>query len=401
MRAFTWHAALLAITVTFTEINTVIPAMILQIGGAELHVGIVSAIMIGIPLVAQLTFASLLHGKKRKKPFLITAITLRIVALAAISLTIVLVGRFPVAGALTIIYLELLVFSAGGAFAGISYVDIIGKSISRPNLRIFFTRKQMISGFGILLSALIARQILRTFPYPVNYAILFASAALMLLAASGGFWMVKEHESPESRGTSLLRTIASIPTILRSDRQLRRYIVFNNLIGCTIALIPFYMAFAKRVYTLDANLAGNVLFIQIVGNIGSSLVWPSVVKRWGYHRILRMWSIVTVALPVAAALAGYFAPPGVFISLFFFVGVSTSARMVTQDVMIVELSTDENRVLYTGIVGTMNLTVVLLPILLGVLIRWAGYVPIFLGISLVAVLANVALSRLQQPSPGQ
>ena len=49
--AFLWHAALLAITATFIEINTVLPAMIIQIGGNEFHIGIMTSIMIGVPMM--------------------------------------------------------------------------------------------------------------------------------------------------------------------------------------------------------------------------------------------------------------------------------------------------------------------------------------------------------------
>ncbi|MBN2874063.1 MAG: hypothetical protein JXM71_03120, partial [Spirochaetales bacterium] len=130
LRAFLWHAVFLSITVTFTEINTVIPALILEIGGRELHVGIAAAIMTGVPLVSQLFFSGLLLGKSRKKPYLITAISLRVVSLFAIAATILYIGSVSVPFALAVIYAELLVFTTGGAFAGISYVDILGKSLS-------------------------------------------------------------------------------------------------------------------------------------------------------------------------------------------------------------------------------------------------------------------------------
>ncbi|MDT8299230.1 MAG: hypothetical protein RQ801_13065, partial [Spirochaetaceae bacterium] len=106
--AFIWHAALLAVTATFIEINTVLPAMIIRVGGNELHIGIMSAIMIGISLIAQLSFAGYLHGRRRKKPFLILGINLRILALIGMALTVMDIGRFSLAVGLGLIYIELL-----------------------------------------------------------------------------------------------------------------------------------------------------------------------------------------------------------------------------------------------------------------------------------------------------
>ncbi|MDD4083007.1 MAG: hypothetical protein PHD05_06490, partial [Sphaerochaetaceae bacterium] len=68
---FLWHAIFLSLTTTFTEVNTVIPALILSIGGSSIHVGIVSAIVIGLPVVTKLFFSSFLSSRKMKKPYLL------------------------------------------------------------------------------------------------------------------------------------------------------------------------------------------------------------------------------------------------------------------------------------------------------------------------------------------
>ena len=73
-RAFLWHAALLAVTTTFTDINTVLPSLFLKLGGGELHLGILTGIMVGVPLAGQLLFAGWLHGRPRKKPYLLLAL---------------------------------------------------------------------------------------------------------------------------------------------------------------------------------------------------------------------------------------------------------------------------------------------------------------------------------------
>jgi len=398
-RAFLWHAVFLSIAVTFTEINTVIPALILEIGGRELHVGIVTAIMIGIPLLAQLSFAGYLQGKTQKKAYLIGAIVTRVLSLAALGATILGIRRFSMAQALLLIYGELLLFTVSGAFAGISYVDLLGKGLSPPLLRRFFPTKQLVSGVGILLSALGARYILGRFPYPHNYALLFTGASLFLFVAISGFWTMREEPSPVAPSPGLAATLAQLPALLRQDKNLRTYILYNNLMGTTMALIPFYLALARRRYTLDPALAGNVLFVQIVGNILAGLIWPRLVRRGGYRLILRVWSATAAVLPVAALAVSALAPSLAYVFLFLPVGLSVSARLVTQDAMIVQLSNAENRVLYTGIVGTLNLTVAIFPILMGLLIRTAGYVPVFLGVSLAAAASFYSLRALDCGDP--
>jgi len=396
-RAFLWHAVFLSITVTFTEVNSVIPAMILQVGGGEIHVGIVTAIMIGVPLVAQLNFAGLLHGQRRKKPALLLGIHLRVLSLALIAGTVMMVRHFTVLQALLVIYGELLLFTLSGAFAGMAYVDLAGKSFQGELRTRFFTRKQIIASIGILISAVTARQILSALEYPATYSTLFAAAAGILLIGTLGFWMIREKPVESGGRRSYLETLRTLPAVLKKDANLRVYLFFINFIGFHTALTPFYVALAAHRYTLDPRVAGNLLFIQIVGMVSASLLWPRVVKPAGFKGILRIWSLLGILLPPLALFIGWILPLPVYLGLFLFTGASISARKVSQEAVIVELSTEENRILYTGIVGTLNLSIVIFPIILGGLIRLIGYVPVFLGVSVLSAAAFFILSRLVCP----
>ena len=382
--AFIWHALFLAITVTFTEVNTVIPALILQIGGSEIHVGIVSAIMIGVPLVSKLHFAAYLSRKSRKKPSLITGISLRIIALALIGLTLLHVQRFSLIELLIVVYAELLMFTLGGAFAGIAYIDLIGNSFDAGMRKRFFTRKQIISSVGILLSAALARSVMLSRQYPANYTILFFAASAVLFIASLGFWRVREVPRELKKTMGYLQTLRSIPYLLKKDRSLRYYIVYLNAVSAHLALIPFYAVFAQRRYYLDAGVAANMLFIQIVGMIAASLIWPRVVNVRGFKGVLRIGAVNAALLPAAALAVGYFAPLPVYLVLYSLVGAAVSAKMVSENAVIVELSSEDDRILYSAVAGTLNVSIIVLPLLLGLLIAWLGFIPVFLAVSIGA-----------------
>ncbi|MFA7127305.1 MAG: MFS transporter, partial [Bacilli bacterium] len=45
--AFLIHALFLALTLNFIDINTVVPNMLAELGGTAMHMGILSAIMVG------------------------------------------------------------------------------------------------------------------------------------------------------------------------------------------------------------------------------------------------------------------------------------------------------------------------------------------------------------------
>ena len=76
--AFIWHAFWLALANTFAERNTVLPGLILFVGGSQIEVGILTAITVGVPIVSQLAFAAYLSQKKLKKNYLLIGIYLRV-----------------------------------------------------------------------------------------------------------------------------------------------------------------------------------------------------------------------------------------------------------------------------------------------------------------------------------
>ncbi len=395
--AFLWHALFLSVTVTFTDLNSVIPAMILQVGGGEIHVGAASAIMIGIPLVTKLFFAGILHSRRRKKPALLAGIHMRVLALGLISATLLAAPRLSVARGLAFIYGELLLFTLGGAFAGIAYVDLVGKSFSREVRARFFTRKQILSAWAVLASAVIARQLLAVLTYPRNYAILFAAAAAGLILAAGGFWKLREAPSAAGPSRGFRRALQSIPAILREDANLRNYVLFTNFLGFHTALIPFYVALAKNRYYLDPGLAGTLLLLQIAGMVAASFLWPRLVRRYGYAGVLRTWTGMALLLPAASLLVSRWLPLPFYAALFLFSGAANGARRISQDAVIIELSPPEERVLYSGIWGTLNLSAALYPLLLGALLSLWGYPPVFLAVSASAGLAGLFLHRICCP----
>lgn len=395
--AFFWHAIFLSITATFTEVNSVIPAMVLHVGGGEIHVGIVSAIMIGVPLLAKLNFAGFLQSKGKKKPYLLTGIHLRIISLALIAVTLWQIKLLSTGTLLLLIYIELLLFTVSGAFAGISYIDLVGKSFSSETRKLFFTRKQFISSIGILLSAFIARQILNSFGFPMSYLTLFAAASAVLLIASGGFWFIREKPAENSVRKSYFQTLRMIPHILKTDSTIRAYLWYVNFIGFHVALTPFYVSFAKQQYYLDPALAGNLLFIQIVGMVLSSLLWPRLVGRGGFKIVLKIWTVLSITLPFLALTVGFLLPLPFYLALFTFTGATLSARMVSQDAVIVELSTEQNRVLYSAIIGTLNISIVIFPIILGSLIKVTGYRPVFIGVGALSAFGFLFLNKMVCP----
>lgn len=390
--AFLWHAVFLALTVALTEINTVLPSLVVKSGGGTVEIGLLTAIMVGTPIVGQLLFAGYLHMQPRKRGFLLLGVGLRVAALAAVAGILLISESLSARLLMSSVFILMFVFAISGTFAGVSYTDILGKSLAVEQRGRFFVNRQLLTSLAFLISAPASRWILGHYAYPLNYFWMFALAALLLFCAAFGFWAIDEpYVRPAHEAHSFFAVLKAVPSYLREDRVLFRYILLVNLTGFGLTLMPFYVAFASRHYGLSGEQVGTYLLVQIVGMILSNFVWAKVVKNFGFSNVVRGCIICGSLLPILVlCLSGM--PLPVFLSVFFLMGVAISARKIAFDGILIEITTNTNRALYKGIVGTTSLTTALFPLLAGGLIQQFGYLPVFLAVSLFVASAWLTVS---------
>ncbi len=394
--ALVWHGFWLALAQTFAERNTVLPALILSVGGTQTTLGILTSIVIGVPFLAQLIFAGYLNPKPLKKKFLVLGILLRVSAFAGLSATVYFYDKIPSDAVLATIFFLMLLFSVSGAFAGVSYTDIVGKSMDTPTRKKFLVTRQFISGIGLLISALAARQVLKMFDYPDNYQVLFAIAAALLFIASFGFMAIKEKPSEISeKHNSIADVIRSVPSIIKTDTNFRTFIIIVNLTGFALTIIPFYIALGKTAFRIDEGDVGNLLLTQIVGMILSNLFWSKYVHSKGYKNVLKTFIAFQIALPILFLIFTDALPFVFYNALFFLVGLSISAQKISIEGILYEITTESNRALYSGVYGALSITISLFPLFSGILMKHIGFAPIFTGVSLIAFSSLLFVNRLK------
>ncbi|MBB6481401.1 MFS transporter [Spirochaeta isovalerica] len=397
-RGFLVHGIFLALTVTFTEINSVLPALVLQVGGSEIHIGIITAIMVGLPLVSQLLFAPFIQSRKKKRAYLLGGIYMRMFALFGIGMLLLGADSLTPALVLTFIYGGLILFSLSGAFAGISYVSLIGTTIPDSLRHRFFLRKQVFWSIGVLLSGILTRYIIKGFSGSVRYAFLFSLASLMLALASIGFWMIREQEESSSERPGLNEIIHSMKSILKEDHTFRNYCLTANILTSAIVLIPFYLPSLIRWYGIPSSFVGTIVLLQMGGMLVSNLIWPRIVGPLGFKGILKIESIGGFAIPlimVIALAAG--AGKWLVFLLFPLLGALSSAHKMSGEAVLVQISNKEKRALYSGIYGAINLTSALAPLLIGILLNVLPFQFIFLALGFICLTAYPLIGRMVCP----
>lgn len=399
--ALYWHSFFLAVTMSFTEINTVMPALILEAGGGERAVGALTAIMIGLPLVAQLLFASFLHSRPRKTPYLLAGINLRVIALAAAAAAIAGIGTDR--SIIPVVFVTMALFALSGAFAGVSYTEMMGKVVATAQRRSFFVNRQIASGVGLLVSAITTRLFLGATSFPQGYVLLFAMAAGFLLVATGGFWVLEEPEETPARSTpdeessrpeGIIAALRQVPTIVKTDANMRSLIVAVNLGALGFTAIPLITALAHRSYTLEASSVGWFVILQVVGMLAANALWSRLIKRGGFRFVLRAELILLAALFPLSLIVSSLLPLWSFALLYLVAGSAISAHRLGVEAILVQISPDDRRALYAGIFGAANLGTALLPLATGFLTRGLGFTPVFLAAAVTALVAIIPANRI-------
>jgi hypothetical protein len=382
--SFLWHSVFLALAVNFMDVDTIIPAMMLDAGGSPLQLGILTAIMLGGGRFGQLFFAPFLNNQPIKKGYLLGGINARILVLGGMAIVFYFSSLMKDDFIIWTIFILISLFSFSGAFANINYVDIFGKSILEKKRKSFFSIKHALSNIFVFLSAFLVREVLTAFGYPVNYTALFLIAAIFLGIASGGFWRIKEIPSSISKIYGLKNFLHIIAQEIRNNKRLRNYLLLINTQGIYVALMPFLILYAREIFGAGSQDIGNFLLLKVIGGIltGSVLFYYS--KRIKYRYMIYIASIIAILIPLLLLLL-----PGsvLFPYIFLLGGMVFTIHTISMNGILLEVTTNENRALYTGLSGAGGILPVLFPFLSGWIITEFGFTHFFVLFILIICLS--------------
>ena len=368
--SFLWHAGFLALAKNFMDVDTIIPAMIVEAGGGAMHIGIMTAIMLGGASFTQLFFAPYLSNQTYKKKYLLAGINTRIFSLVGLGALLFMLKGEQVGYVLWLAFLFITLFSLAGAFANVSYYDILGKSVNPQKRKTFFSSNQIISGAIVLGAAFLVKKVLVWKDFPVNYALMFFFGGALLLVASGGFWSVRETVPSTMKISGVKNFIHVMKQELKSNKKLLYFLGFINTQGIAISFLPFVILYAKETFNTQRSDTGNFLLFKVIGIVFVSLLVLLGAKKLKYNILLYSNVALTLLLGgLAWGISGIDGLKYIFVAG----GVVYSLYTMTMNGLLLEISGNENRALYTGFAGAGNILPALFPLLGGTLIQLFGF----------------------------
>ena len=389
--SFLWHAIFLALAQNFMDVDTIIPAMVIDAGGTAVQVGILTAILVAGGKFSQLFFVPFVQHHPFKKFFLLMGINLRVLALAGMAVLFFFASQIGSSLIIWIIFLLILLFSLSGGFANINYLDILGKSVLPKKRKAFFSIKQVLSSVFVLLSAFFAKWVLSRADYPLNYTILFFIAAGLLAIASIGFWRIREIPVLHNITKGIRIFVKDVLKEIRCNRRLKQYLLVINTQGIGLALMPFLILYAKQTFHAGSDQIGNFLIFKVIGSILSGSLLFYFAHRIRYQYMLYLTSAVAFLIPL---LILQFPGSILFPHIFLAGGIVFSLYSITFQGVLLELSRDENRTLYAGLSGAGSFLPVLFPFIGGWIVSNTGFTAFFIFFLVIIFLSFIFIFKL-------
>ncbi len=381
--AFFWHGIFFAISAALVDLNTVLPGFITNLSQSKIVLGIATSILMGGPILFQILFIRIIDPLPYKKGTLLIGIYLRVISFFGMFLASLYLPAISPILTIYVLFILLLIFSISGGFAGMSYMDIIGKITEKKTRGEFFAIKQFLSAAASIAAGLTVRKVLnlKTLPFPKNYATLFLLATIALFIASIGFLLIKEPKTEKKREDRGFKEYFSlIKEILKRDHNFLKFIIIENIAGLGIMIIPFYLSFAKDLIKIKESEIGTYLTFQILGAIFSNLLWGKISKHIGSKKTLEICLLLGSMLPIIAIIIQKFIPV-LFFLVFFGVGMVISGRQISFNTYLLDISPEDHRAVYVGINGSLVIFMIILPLIGGGLIETLGYYITFLFVS--------------------
>lgn len=389
---FLWHSVFLALATSFIDVDTIMPSVITGAGGGPFHMGLLVSIMLGGSSVSQLLFATYLHRKSYKKAFLLIGINLRILALIGLSVFFFLLKGLMGTGEVWFILALVSVFSFSGAFANISYIDMMGKSILKGQRKSFLSLKQVVFSAGILISAITAFWVLSLSEGPTSYGVLFILAAAFLLIASVGFWRIREVKGKVLPINGSLDFIKFIVKEIRERSQLRNYLLIISSLGNILGLMAFMVLYARMNSPAQDIPVGSMLLLKVFGAVIAGSVLYYFSKKFKYGTLLYIAVLMALLLPLIALLS--LNNPIIFMSVFFIGGVLITIYVVSMGGILLEISTKKNRALYAGAAGAGSIIPAIFSMVGGWVIHTYGFNAFFILFAMVVSGSLVFIRKL-------
>lgn len=356
-RRFIWANGLQNIGDQIVAPKTVLPWLFSAAGVPAVFTSLLVPIREAGSMLPQAALSPWVTSQRSRKRVWLIGSWGQAIAAALIALGALLFGAWLL-GLLTLVLLA--VFAVFRSLCSIAGKDVQGRTIAKGHRGQITGRATALAGaFTLAIGAalmLLPEELPRW-----TLGALLAAGALTWVAAALVFAGIQEPEA-EPQPDATERGFRDTLQLVRTDRQLQRFLLVRSLMLVTALSTPFIITLASEQH---AQLSGLGAFIIASG--GASLLGGRISGRWSDRssKSTMAWaagtaSTVLVLLVFSARLAPDSINAWVMPLGFFIVNLAHTAVRVSRKTYLVDMAEGDRRTLITGVANTVMGVVLLL-----------------------------------------
>jgi len=381
---------------SFIASATVLPALILHLGGGNVAVGSLNVLVwVGI-LLPQTFAARYTQTLEWKKPWAFRYGAMQRAVIFLIGVIVLVGGASHPALTLALFF---IFFALNQVLIGVSspgWFDMYAK-MTPLELRGRLTGiRSALAGAGSFACSFLLTFLLATFVFPYNYAIAFLIASafqftsLILLGR-----LVEDAPSKVVPLAPLRSYFVQLKGIFVQIIEFRKYVIACVLLTFATLPVGFMTVYAMQRFDAGEAFVGRFTILMVSGQIAGSVLNGFIAD----HRGNKLALLVASFSLLAASICAFFAPSLEWsYPAFFFLGIYLGSELMTRYNLAIEFCPVEQRSTYLGLMNTMMAPFFLVGIFGGWLANVAGYHAVFGAGILFSLIAITYLAvKVKEP----
>jgi hypothetical protein len=293
----------------------------------------------------------------------------------------------------------LAIFAVARSVCSVSYKDVLGKTVARS------TRGTATGAAGTVAAVFVL-----LFGGLLSIGILEKSVGVVVavLLIAGGLWMTAavifstlvEAPGATEGGRNALKVAISQISLLKSDRQLVRFIITRSLLTATAMAPPYLVALSGEYGSRQFGQLGPFVVASGLATVLSSFIWGRLSDRSSRKVLIFAALVGAVALSAAAAigisaeqiLKGTLILPG----LHFILMIGYQGVRIGRSTHLVDMAEPEKRAAYTALSNTIIGLVLILGGLFGAVAQMAGESAVLAVFAVMAIAAAFLARTLDE-----
>jgi MFS family permease len=385
----------------FTSGSTILPLFISKLTSSNILVGLASTLEAVGWFLPQMAVAAVTLHQRNQMPLYIKTAFLRTIAFLLLAMLVFFSKTVHPSYLLTAFFFLFSIYALGGGLAGVSFTDVVGKTIPQNKRGSFFGMRMFFGGGLAALSGILIERILRVYDFPKNFGVLFLIAAVLITLALLSFSLVKEP--PVGKRPERKRFKENLHLgfeTLKRERDFRMLIWTRVAIGAYVLGFPFYIIFAKKFLLIPTSIAGIFLSVQMVGYLSSNILWGYLSNNKSNKLVLTLSAICSAVCPLLLILSILTRIPiWLYGSIFFFLGATISGLDMGYTNYLLEIAPEDQRPIYVGFLNTIVGPTIFLSAIGGLIIQVTSFVFLYslvFLISIVSIFLSLSLGETKE-----